>query len=75
MKKFRPKLSSIKKTINTNRIKVRMVFGKYDKVIRSSGGHAFLKNIDAYATVKIIDAGHDLLREWHAKTIADLFND
>ena len=75
MRKFRPHLSSIKKTIIKNKIRVRMLFGSYDRIIHSAGGHAFLKSIEAYATVKIIDAGHDILREWNGAAIADLFND
>ncbi len=75
MKKFRPRLSSVKKTILKNQIKVRMLFGSYDKIIHSAGGHKFLRSLEAYATVDIIDAGHDVLREWHAQTIANLFND
>ncbi len=54
---------------------VRMLFGKYDRVIHSAGGEKFLHTIEEYATVKIIDAGHDVLGDWHAAAIAKLFND
>lgn len=75
MRKFKPHLSSLKKFITRNKIKVRMLFGRHDRVIHSAGGKRFLHKIDDYATVKIIDAGHDILREWHGATIAELFND
>jgi hypothetical protein len=75
MRKFRPHLSSIKKIISKNKIRVRMLFGQYDRIIHSAGGHSFLEKIETYASVKIIEAGHDLLREWHSPTIAELFND
>jgi pimeloyl-ACP methyl ester carboxylesterase len=75
MRKFKPHLRSLKKIIARNNIKLRMLFGSYDRVIHSAGGHAFLKTIEEYATVKIIDAGHDLLREWHSSAIAELFNE
>lgn len=75
MKKFRPRLPLIKKLIARHKIKVRMLFGNYDRIIHSAGGHAFLKSIEEFATVKVIDAGHDVLRHWHAKAIANLFND
>jgi pimeloyl-ACP methyl ester carboxylesterase len=75
MRKFKPHLGSLKKRIAKNNIRLRMLFGSYDRVIHSAGGHAFLETIEEYASVKIIDAGHDLLREWHSATIAELFND
>ncbi len=75
MRKFKPHLSSLKKMITGNAIKVRMLFGSYDRIIHHGGGNRFLRRIEQYASVKVIDAGHDLLREWHASTIAGLFND
>lgn len=75
MRKFKPHLRSLKKLIRKNNIKLRMLFGSYDRVIHSVGGHTFLETIEEYATVRIIEAGHDLLREWHSETIVELFND
>lgn len=75
MRKFKPHLSSLKRVINKHKIAVRMLFGSYDRVIHYASGHRFLERIEQYASVKIIEAGHDLLREWHANTIAELFND
>lgn len=75
MRKFNPHLNTIKRTINKNKIKVRMLFGSYDRIIHSASGERFLDKIDDYATIKIIDAGHDLLRDYHTNTIAELFND
>ncbi|HEX8331503.1 MAG TPA: alpha/beta hydrolase [Segetibacter sp.] len=75
MRKFNPHLSSIKRTINKNQIQVRMLFGSLDRIIHSASGERFLKKIDKYATIQIIDAGHDLLRDYHAHTISELFND
>lgn len=75
MKKFKPRLNFIKYIIKKHKIKVRMLYGNYDKIIHSAGGHKFLHNIEDYATVKIINAGHDVLRDWHATEIANLFND
>jgi hypothetical protein len=75
MRKFKPRLDTIKRTINNNQIKVRMLFGSYDKVIHAESGERFLNKIEKYATIKVIDAGHDLLQYRHATTIAELFND
>jgi hypothetical protein len=75
MRKFKPHLDSLKKTIKKNNIKVRMLFGSLDKVIHAESGERFLDKIEEYATIQIIDAGHDLLQYRHADTIAELFND
>jgi pimeloyl-ACP methyl ester carboxylesterase len=75
MRKFKPHLNYIKKTITKNKIKVRMLFGSYDRIIHSESGERFIEKIEQYATIKIIDAGHDLLKDWHCDDIAKLFND
>jgi pimeloyl-ACP methyl ester carboxylesterase len=75
MRKFKPHLDSLKKTIKKNHIKVRMLFGSLDKVIHAESGERFLDKIEEYATIQIIDAGHDLLQYRHSDTIAELFND
>lgn len=75
MKKFKPHSSSLKKIIAKHNIKVRMLFGSYDRIIHYASGQQFLKRIEEYATVRIVEAGHDLLRDWHGATIAELFND
>ncbi len=75
MRNFKPKLSRLKKIIPEHRIKVRMLFGSFDRIIHYASGQHFLRKIEKYASVKIIEAGHDLLREWHTPVIAELFND
>lgn len=75
MRKFVPKLGRLRKYITRNKIKVRMLFGRYDKVILYSGGEHFVKGIEQYASLKVIDTGHNLLDDHNAKYIAGLFND
>ncbi len=58
MRKFRPHLSSLKTTIRKSNLKVRMLFGSFDRVIHYASGQRFLRKIESYASVKIIDAGH-----------------
>jgi pimeloyl-ACP methyl ester carboxylesterase len=75
MRKFRPNLDKIKSIIKQNGIAVRMMFGNFDRVIPAAGGQAFKQGIESFATVKLIDAGHNLLNEVHAATIAQSFKD
>ncbi|MDB5211951.1 MAG: alpha/beta hydrolase fold protein [Sediminibacterium sp.] len=72
MRMFRPRLSVLKNIIQKNKIPVKMLFGKYDRVILAKHGHHFSKNAGDLVTVTEIEAGHQLLREKHIQLIADL---
>ncbi|MDB5193370.1 MAG: alpha/beta hydrolase [Segetibacter sp.] len=75
MRKFRPKLDKIKNIIKKNGIAVRMMFGSFDRVIPAAGGEEFKRGIEAFAKLKVIEAGHNLLSEVHAGAIAQSFKD
>jgi pimeloyl-ACP methyl ester carboxylesterase len=75
MRKFKPTLNKLKRSIVRNNIKVRMLFGRHDKVILFGMGQQFIKGIETHASVTIIDAGHNLLNEYNSQRIAALFND
>ena len=66
-------LNTIKKLCAEKNIKLHFLFGKYDRIILSKRAAIFQdsKNI----SIKIIDAGHQLLREKYAKDIIALLND
>lgn len=74
-RKFSPDLRKLKQLILKYKIPVRMMFGRYDKVIPYSGGEKFRKGIQEYASVKVVETGHHLLGDIHAGAIAELFND
>lgn len=73
MRKFHPSLPLLKKIIPEKKISVKMMFGKYDRVIITKRGLAFQKNIAEWIIVKEIEAGHQLLRPKYAADIAALF--
>ncbi len=75
MRKFVPNLRKLKGYIQQNKITVRMLFGRQDKVILYSGGEAFVQGIEPFASIKIIDTGHNLLQDYNARYIVGLFND
>ncbi len=72
MRLFTPKLSVISLLLKLHSIQVRMLFGSYDRVILSKRS-ASLKKADDHVKIKVIKAGHQLLKEKHAKDIAALF--
>ena len=72
MRKVKPNLAAIKKICAEKNIQLNFLFGKYDRIILSKRAAIFqdAKNIN----IKIIDSGHQLLREKHAKHITALLN-
>jgi pimeloyl-ACP methyl ester carboxylesterase len=75
MRMFQPKLHKIKRLINRQKLKVRMMFGRYDNIIQLKGGEKFYNGIQENASLKVVDLGHNLLNEGNAKRIVELFND
>lgn len=66
LRHIRPDLSSIKEKINQHATPVELVYGKYDRIILSSVGEKFRKNIETHAKITLIHAGHQVLHEKHA---------
>lgn len=71
--RLRPDLPALQASIIQYRIPVRMLFGKYDNVILTKHGKHFSEQVKEYVMIKEIEAGHQLLKEKHAATIAALF--
>jgi pimeloyl-ACP methyl ester carboxylesterase len=74
MRKFKPNVSKLKRLVRKNKIEVSMLFGAFDRVIPASGGKKFVKGIEENASIKIIEAGHNLLTEVQVPEIVKLFN-
>ena len=63
MRLFRPSYEGLKKTISDHKIKVQLIFGKYDRVILPSHGYRLQKGIESWVSVTELSAGHHLLQE------------
>lgn len=63
LRRIRPDLSLIKEKINEQKTPVKLVYGKFDRIILSSVGEKFRKNIESHAEITLIHAGHQLLQE------------
>jgi surfactin synthase thioesterase subunit len=72
MRKFKPNTSKISEASNKYQIPVRMLFGKYDRIILSKRSRFFQHTKNA--EIKIMDAGHQLLKEKFAEVIASMFS-
>lgn len=74
MRHFRPVLPHLKQVIRTHQIPVQMLFGTFDRVIIPKHGYAFQKNMEAWVTVREIEAGHHLLQEKYKKVLLEMMN-
>ena len=72
MRKFSPSLGKLKKLIAQNKIGVRMMFGSFDRIIPYQGGERFRNGLEEFATLEVVEAGHNLLNEVHARRIVQL---
>lgn len=72
LRRFTPRLRTLQARILARNTAVRMLFGKYDKIILSRNGYRFAQPIPGQAMVEVIDAGHQLLKEKHIPAIAKL---
>jgi len=72
MRKFNPATASLKNSIAIHHIPVKMLFGKYDKIILTKNGLGFKKGLDQFVSVKEIEAGHQLLKEKYLTEITEL---
>jgi pimeloyl-ACP methyl ester carboxylesterase len=69
MREFRPDLSRIKSLIREHRIPARLLYGQYDRIMRSESGKQFKKGIEAFCELSILPAGHQLLHEKNREII------
>lgn len=72
LKNIRPNLPFIKKLIHKHKVPVRLLYGKYDRIIPPSRGQKFRAGIESFCTLQVIQAGHQLLQQKHAEEIIRL---
>ena len=72
---FEPDLKLLKQIISKFHIPVEMVFARHDKIIVADHGIAFIKGLESFAHVHIIDTGHAFLYAPQAAYIASFFNE
>jgi pimeloyl-ACP methyl ester carboxylesterase len=72
LRKFKPTGPAVNKAIRKHDIRIRILFGSYDRIIVRKRGAFF--NDSERVKVSVIEAGHMLLRERYARNIASLFS-
>ncbi len=66
-----PDLVKSKKIITENKISVHLLYGKYDRIIRSERGEKFRKGIETYCSIELLNSGHQLLHEKNVIAISN----
>lgn len=74
LRRLRPNLSLVKRLVNQRHIPVRLVYGKYDRIILPVRGEKFRRGIEEFCEINIIPAGHQVLHEKHAEDIAKVLS-
>jgi pimeloyl-ACP methyl ester carboxylesterase len=74
MRQFNPHIQLLKKIILQKKVKVNILFGKYDRVIMIKRGVSFRKGIEKYVLITELEAGHQLLKEKYADNITSMFH-
>lgn len=71
LRKLRPNLTHIRSLIREHKTPVKLLYGKYDRIILSSRGEKFRKGIEEYCSIEILHAGHQVLQSKYLPVIAE----
>lgn len=72
MRNIKPRLPAIKKSVVKYAIPVRLLYGRYDRIIRHERAEKFRVGIESFCTLRIIPTGHQVLQEKNAAVIIEL---
>jgi pimeloyl-ACP methyl ester carboxylesterase len=70
MRRFQPRLPQVKALIRENQVRVYLLFGRYDRIIQPSLGKPFVDGLEGFATMQVLDVGHQLLHPRNVEAIA-----
>lgn len=69
MSRFRPRLPVIRELIRSRALPVRLVYGRYDRIIRWQTGERFCKGLGPNCQLLLLPSGHQLLQPAHLETL------
>ena len=72
LRHFKPGLKNIRSLIVSERVKVRMLFGDQDYIIRYKPGMYFAQTSAGDIEAKVVHAGHQLLQSRYSTEIIDM---
>jgi len=71
MRGFRPGPGPIRNIIRSRNIPVRLIYGRYDRIIRAERGLRFQKGIEDLCILRILPTGHHLLQPGNLEIIVN----
>ena len=74
LRKFKPHLHTVKEKIQANQIPVRLLYGKYDRIILTSPASRFIQELQN-SEIELLECGHQVLHEKNAAAITNAIND
>lgn len=74
-RELKPNIREIKAVVRKKETPVRLVYGKYDRIILPARGEKFRKEVEEFCTLTIIDSGHQVLHPDHASQLWPLLPD
>ena len=75
LRKFRPRLSVIRGIILRRELPVRILYGRFDRIIRVKRGEQFRKGIEPYCRLEVLPAGHQLLQVTWIRSFLSMLKD
>jgi len=61
LRKFRPRLSTLQAVILQTRIRVVLIYGEHDRIIRHERAEKFQKGVAQYCDIRVVPGGHQHL--------------
>ena len=74
LRKLKPGIKQIKRLIPIHKTEVKLVYGKFDRIILPARGIKFKKGIEDFTSLTVIHSGHQVLHEKHVNEILPLLN-
>lgn len=71
MRHITPDLQKCKDNIHQYKIPVKIMYGRFDRIILPQPGERFRKGIEKWCTIVMMHAGHQVLQEKHIDEIRD----
>jgi pimeloyl-ACP methyl ester carboxylesterase len=72
MRKMTPGIKKVKSNILAYNILTRLLYGRYDKIVRPNRTRNFMRGIEPFCKLSIIESGHQLLQEKNEDVILEL---
>ncbi len=75
LRKLKPDIAAIKALIRQHQTPVRLVYGRYDRIIIPARGEKFRKGIEQHCTIRVINSGHQVVHANHLEQLLPILSE